>query len=764
MPSDRPHQYSVRRGPSIRGGYRAPTQRRQNRDTDSINEEEIGLTAETATAEQIEFAEAANEGQQTTEKPIYRHGDETFGDVLSHPIQEYHAHQDRHRIYQQKVEAWENIKSHRKSTIKSLAAEEEFTVVVHFRQLRGTQSFALDPINAEEFASKLRLNQHERLVFNSVRDTDALIDFLDKTKREYSIKIHKQNNKPEHGAEHGHAKYHTIEVNDNVYVEFRPRVPHYRPPLAPEVTRRPFFAPPMPDLSSDIGQEKEASWLELFYDLFYVATLTEFTHSHAIKDWASLGTYAEWFAITWWAWFASTLYTARFDTYDVLHHIWKLIEMCAVISRAGTAEFFLTSPVYVYGYITLKGVLVIEYSIVLIVAIIARSKSSITLGFYVCANLISIALWGSSLAILELPIHRLLWYLGLLIEVLVNVLSRRDRTLSWAASNLAERLGLLTLIVLGENLIGLISLVALSGLDIVVMAPNWCAVIIIFGYFFMYFEDFNKEVFLHSKYHQLWVYLHFPLHLCQVAFGIALIDTLKLYRAELISEGRIHVEEEPHPVEGGSGTVDPTHAADSTGGATHSEGAHAAHKLARRALHEIDLASNESKWSVEGDYERPHLSVVVPPRAPGIHDAGYLTIAKYALTTATFALLETLGPSSAESAILSDGVPVSQQPHNLVKRAGPEGLQVEFSNVEMVFIYKTFLILGGAILIINSLIKLVNTKLTDIYGKIIISSRIINAVVLWSMCALPFAQLHPLVLILVLMGSLIFQAAVDLLD
>lgn len=28
---------------------------------------------------------------------------------------------------------------------------------------------------------------------------------------------------------------------------------------------------------------------------------------------------------------------------------------------------------------------------------------------------------------------------------------------------------------------------------------------------------------------QLWMYLHFPLHLCQVAFGIALTDTITIY-------------------------------------------------------------------------------------------------------------------------------------------------------------------------------------------------------------------------------------------
>lgn len=87
----------------------------------------------------------------------------------------------------------------------------------------------------------------------------------------------------------------------------------------------------------------------------------------------------------------------------------------------------------------------------LVVALLARSKSRIALSFYVGANLISITLWASSLTILDQGIHRVLWYLGILTEVLVNVISRGDKTLSWAASNLAERLGLLTLIVLGKS-------------------------------------------------------------------------------------------------------------------------------------------------------------------------------------------------------------------------------------------------------------------------------------------------------------------------
>lgn len=72
------------------------------------------------------------------------------------------------------------------------------------------------------------------------------------------------------------------------------------------------------------------------------------------------------------------------------------------------------------------------------------------LSCYIGANLISIALWAGSLTMIDNDIHRVLWYLGVLCELLVNVIIRGDKTLSWAASHLAERLGLLTLIVLGN--------------------------------------------------------------------------------------------------------------------------------------------------------------------------------------------------------------------------------------------------------------------------------------------------------------------------
>jgi DMSO reductase anchor subunit len=54
-------------------------------------------------------------------------------------------------------------------------------------------------------------------------------------------------------------------------------------------------------------------------------------------------------------------------------------------------------------------------------------------------------------------------------------------------------------------------------------------VIIIFGFFFMCFDDFSAQVLLEVNVSQLWTYLHFPLHLCQVAMGIALQDVIHIF-------------------------------------------------------------------------------------------------------------------------------------------------------------------------------------------------------------------------------------------
>lgn len=275
------------------------------------------------------------------------------------------------------------------------------------------------------------------------------------------------------------------------------------------------------------------------------------------------------------------------------------------------------------------------------------------------------------------------------------------------------------------------------------------------------------QVFLHSKFHQIWVYLHFPLHLCQIAFGIELINMLKLYRAELIDDGYIS----------STSTKDTTTASYEGGSTTDTA---EAYSLARRAIESIPSStpSHVNSNPVALDFTQPKPSQTAPMSL-----AGYFTLFKYAASITTLATLQGLSTDSLLSAspILNQDQGSMQTMHTYDRRAPGES---EHTREEMVFIYKIFLIMGGALLVLNSLIKLINTRVTgkrkrirtmqhisptlyhtwyvDIYGRIIICSRIVNAAVLWCLCALPFSGLHPLILIGITMGSIVFQGKIKI--
>lgn len=85
---------SLRRGPTLRGD------RYVRRHSSDDEEERIGLTNDIDETEVIH-----NEKFETDEagKPLYHHGDETFGDLLTHPIEELHAHQQRKQDFQTRL-------------------------------------------------------------------------------------------------------------------------------------------------------------------------------------------------------------------------------------------------------------------------------------------------------------------------------------------------------------------------------------------------------------------------------------------------------------------------------------------------------------------------------------------------------------------------------------------------------------------------------------------------------------------------------------
>ena len=110
------------------------------------------------------------------------------------------------------------------------------------------------------------------------------------------------------------------------------------------------------------------------------------------------------------------------------------------------------------------------------------------------------------------------WYVVIALEAAaVIAISGRTRFLSFRRTAIVERLGLLTLIILGEGVIGLcdsIKTVRIArGFPPNVIGQIICAVLIIYFLWMLYFDQIETER-VGTIRQQIWTMLHFPFHVC----------------------------------------------------------------------------------------------------------------------------------------------------------------------------------------------------------------------------------------------------------
>ncbi|KAI9304417.1 bacterial low temperature requirement A protein-domain-containing protein [Cunninghamella echinulata] len=714
-------------------------------------------------------------------KPILSHGPETFGDIMLHPFKEFDLHRRRVSLFEAEKKEWDEkhpgkdhshtgtgdaaVDAHSNSNSHDAptAIDEEappvinkpkVKTVIHFRHLMGEQKIRVTSELAQQLIDPLSLTNDEVLHLYKIKDTDDLVEFFHRTKRDYSLKIHKTVNLEKKKAEfrkdsrkgskqdleeeekkeaesekttdpklkenttflseksQGRLSTaplppNSIELNKNVFLELKYIVEqeeHYH-----EKTRRPLFVLPDPDLSDEIGEETSATWVELFSDVFYVGWLSSFTHTHHMVDSASLGEYAGWFVVMWWSWCSSALYSARYDNGDVMHHIYKIIDLCGLVGMAGSSNGYLSeSRGFIYGYMVMKAVLLIQYAVVLWAATLSGSFSRIPLSTYVAINSIAIILWGVSLLYIdeEDKVKRLvLWYVSIGADVVVNMKLQRHKQVSLAASHLAERFGLFTIIILGENCISFIRMVSESHAAVNVVVAIMFSVIIIFSYFFMYFDDFCKEILNEVRISQIWMYLHFPLHLCQVAFGMALTDVITIYQQHWEIPGKAAAD-----------CLLLSHTAGPASPSTH--------------------GGNESS----GIESHNTTGSAIEPVVHTIVASGQSLLNSLMMASAS------TGESSTESALLAEAC------EEIVHHNGID------------YVFKAFWITGGLILCINALIKLVNTPVAAKWSRLICGSRVINAIIFFGLSAATFEKLNGLAMLGIMMASLLLQSFIDLLD
>ena len=213
--------------------------------------------------------------------------------------------------------------------------------------------------------------------------------------------------------------------------------------------------PRLRTLEADDGDERHATWLELFFDLVFVVAIAQLADGLA-EDPSVHGflVFAGLFVPVWWAWVGFTFYADRFDTDDPPHRVLMLVGMftVAVLASVIPEAFHGDTAAFALAYAAVRAVVVL---------LNARAwwhlpSARPLLNIYIPAFTASVVLFLISAAV-EPPYRYWLWALALAIDLGTPIGSgMRIRVVPIHASHIPERVGLFTIIVFGESILGVV--------------------------------------------------------------------------------------------------------------------------------------------------------------------------------------------------------------------------------------------------------------------------------------------------------------------
>ena len=246
-----------------------------------------------------------------------------------------------------------------------------------------------------------------------------------------------------------------------------------------------------------VDEDRRATWLELFFDLVFVAAVGQLANSLAAEPTtARFFEFLGLFVPVWWAWMGFTFYANRFDTDDLVYRLLMLLAMFGVAVLATTipSVFRGATEGFVIAYVAIRVVLLALYARASRHVPEARALARRFLSMFSLAVLV----WIASLAF-DAPWAYVVWGIALSIEIATP--TSAWRLLPEAPvdpRHLPERFGLLTLIVLGESVLAVVIGVSKVSWDAGSAAAAAAGFVVAAALWWIYF-DFLDEGALTSR-------------------------------------------------------------------------------------------------------------------------------------------------------------------------------------------------------------------------------------------------------------------------
>lgn len=280
---------------------------------------------------------------------------------------------------------------------------------------------------------------------------------------------------------------------------------------------------------ADKALERKASWLELFWDLIFVAVLAELSHYvvHHFNGFNGIFSFMLLFVPVWWIWNGITFYNERYEVNNVRHRVIMVVTMIPIAGMAYAIHDALGEMAATFAICNIIARLMLAYLwLSACRSPLERQLSAhFSLGLTISSGLFVASVFAD-------PAYRVwLWALASIADLSSPLFSLhvQAKLPKISTSHLPERFGLLIIITLGETVMssikGLTELRHLTWLTGVIAVES---LLITFLIWWLYIDHVMYRIFKPKMFYALsWCYLHLPLSIAIIALsaGISIITT-----------------------------------------------------------------------------------------------------------------------------------------------------------------------------------------------------------------------------------------------
>ena len=292
------------------------------------------------------------------------------------------------------------------------------------------------------------------------------------------------------------------------------------------------------------SESRRATWLELFFDLAFVAAVAQ-VGTPLGEDYspAGLARYGFLFLLIWWAWIGHTHFSSRFDTDDLAQRLLTLAQIFAVAVMAVNAKDALdsrSSAGFAAAYAVMRFMLVAQYW---------RVRRRAAAREFVTASAAGIggsALIGLASAMFPTPFRFWLWAAALAVDLGTPLLTTRlTARMPPHPEHFPERFGLFTIILLGESLVAVMKgMESQEGWSVAAATAAFLGMAVAFLVWWWYFDGAGaaSERPVHTRREVrrfiTWSYAHLPLYLGIATTGVGIEHVIRI-----APEGHLHASE-----------------------------------------------------------------------------------------------------------------------------------------------------------------------------------------------------------------------------